>query len=250
MTKTHKLQWPHGSVDAQPKYAKPRDVNSYAYRLENVSRIYESQSPVQALRSCNLTIAEGEFVGVVGRSGSGKSTLLNLLGLLDAPSSGRMLIDGCDVSEMPDRLRTEFRRSTIGFVFQSYYLLPHRTVLDNVCLQMIYQGVRRIERNHRAMTALSRVGLDKRSSSLPSILSGGEAQRVAIARAISSEPAILLCDEPTGNLDDGNTEQITELLDELNHDGLTIVIVTHDTSVAAHARHIVRLSDGQITDHL
>lgn len=249
MSKAQGLQWSPAPVAAQPRQTERCGVYSQFYRLENVSRTYLSEPPVRALRGCNLTIVKGEFVGVVGTSGSGKSTLMNLLGLIDAPTSGRLLIDGRDVSDMPDRLRTKFRRSMIGFIFQSYHLLPNRTVVDNVCLQMIYQGIPRSERRRRAMAALSRVGLGNRSNALPSTLSGGEAQRVAIARAISGEPAVLLCDEPTGNLDEGNTEHIVELLHELNSDGLTVVLVTHDAGVAAHARHVVRVTDGQIMEH-
>jgi len=217
------------------------------YEFSRVCRTYAGAYPVHALVECDLAINAGEYVSVVGTSGSGKSTLLNLLGMIDAPTSGSMLVDGVDISELSDSARTEMRGRLIGFVFQSFHLLRHRTALENVSLPMIYQGVSRSERFGRSTMALERVGLGHRMSALPSTLSGGEAQRVAIARAVAGKPGILLCDEPTGNLDQGNTEQVMSLLEELNADGLTVVVVSHDESVARRAPRVVRVSDGVVS---
>jgi putative ABC transport system ATP-binding protein len=217
------------------------------YRLENVARIYAATPPVPALRDCDLTIRPGDYVSIVGTSGSGKSTLLNLLGLIDAPTSGRLIVAGTEVSDLSDSARTELRGRLIGFIFQSFHLLPARTAMDNVCLPMIYQRVPRSSRLSRAAAALERVGLGSRKWALPSTLSGGEAQRVAIARAVVGAPRVLLCDEPTGNLDERNSEQVVALLEELNSDGLTVVVVTHDTAIAGRARRMIRVSDGIVT---
>jgi putative ABC transport system ATP-binding protein len=217
------------------------------YELSQVTRTYAGAHPVHALVGCDLAIGAGEYVSIVGTSGSGKSTLLNLLGMIDAPTSGSMLVDGIEVSGLSDSARTEMRGRLVGFVFQSFHLLRHRTALENVSLPMIYQGVSRSERLGRSAMALERVGLAGRMSALPSTLSGGEAQRVAIARAVAGNPGIVLCDEPTGNLDQGNTEQVMSLLEELNADGLTIVVVSHDETVARRARRVVSVADGVVS---
>jgi putative ABC transport system ATP-binding protein len=217
------------------------------YEFSRVCRTYAGAYPVHALVECDLAINAGEYVSVVGTSGSGKSTLLNLLGMIDAPTSGSMLVDGVDISELSDSARTEMRGRLIGFVFQSFHLLHHRTALENVSLPMMYQGVSKSERFGRSTMTLERVGLGHRMLALPSTLSGGEAQRVAIARAVAGSPGILLCDEPTGNLDQGNTEQVMSLLEELNADGLTVVVVSHDESVARRAPRVVRVSDGVVS---
>jgi putative ABC transport system ATP-binding protein len=202
---------------------------------------------VHALRECDLVIARGEFTAVTGTSGSGKSTLLNLLGLIDTPTSGRMVVAGQDVARLRESERTELRSRTIGFVFQAYHLLSRRTLIDNVCLPMLYQRVPLRTARDRAAAALVRVGLGSRLDSIPSELSGGQAQRVAIARAVAAAPQVLLCDEPTGNLDEGSTGQVMTLLEDLNHSGLTVVVVTHDAAVAARARRIVKVSDGRVS---
>lgn len=215
-----------------------------------MTRTYAGQHPVYALLPCNLSIDAGEYVSVVGTSGSGKSTLLNLLGMIDVPTSGNILVDGVDVSDLSNSARTKMRGELIGFVFQSFHLLRYRTVLENVCLPMIYQGMSRSERVRRAISTLDRVGLSQRIDALPSTLSGGEAQRVAIARAVAGKPSILLCDEPTGNLDRSNTEQMMSLLEDLNQDGLTIIVVSHDESVANRAPRVVRVADGVVSEFL
>jgi putative ABC transport system ATP-binding protein len=191
-----------------------------------------------------VRILPGEYVTVVGPSGSGKSTFLNIAGLLDAPTTGRYLLDGLDTADLSDRERTHLRGHRIGFVFQSFHLMQHRSVLENVELGMLYQRVARAERLERARQCLDRVGLAHRISALPSRLSGGERQRVAIARALSARPALLLCDEPTGNLDTATAATILGLLDELHEQGFTIVVITHDPEVAARGSRSVTIRDG------
>lgn len=215
-----------------------------------MTRTYAGLHPVHALLACDLSIDPGEYVSIVGTSGSGKSTLLNLLGMIDVPTSGHVLVDGVDVSGLSNSARTKMRGQLIGFVFQSFHLLRYRTVLENVCLPMIYQGISRNERLRRATSTLERVGLSRRIHAVPSTLSGGEAQRVAIARAVAGTPSILLCDEPTGNLDRKNTEQVMFLLEELNRDGLTIIVVSHDEAVASRAPRVVPVIDGAVSDLL
>jgi ABC-type lipoprotein export system ATPase subunit len=216
--------------------------------LRAVARTYGSDPPVQALRGVDLAIHAGDFVAIVGPSGSGKSTLLNILGCLDRPSSGSYLVDGVDVAGLSDGERTAVRARSIGFVFQQFHLLGHRTALENVMLAELYSGGERGGRGERALAALEQVGMGHRRDFLPTKLSGGEQQRVAIARALLGTPRLLLCDEPTGNLDSANTESLLLLFDELAGQGLTLVVVTHDEDVAATARRIVRLVDGRITE--
>lgn len=212
--------------------------------LDNVTKVYRMGAvDVPALRGVTLRIPSGEFVAVMGPSGSGKSTCMNILGLLDRPSSGRCLFDGADVAALSDGARAHLRNRRLGFVFQSFNLLPRTPAIENVELPMVYAG--RFERA-RAQAMLERVGLGGRAHHLPTQLSGGEQQRVAIARALVMEPAVILADEPTGNLDTNTSEEIMALLEALNREGITIVLVTHEQDVAAHAKRIVRFRDGRI----
>jgi ABC-type lipoprotein export system ATPase subunit len=216
--------------------------------LVGVGRTYGSDPPVEALRGVDLSIERGDWVAIVGPSGSGKSTLLNLLGALDRPSSGRYLLDGVDVGALDEGERAAVRARSIGFVFQSFHLLGHRTAVENVLLAELYGGNGRNGRREHAVSALERVGMGHRLDSLPTKLSGGEQQRVAIARALMGEPRLLLCDEPTGNLDSANTEALLGLFGALSGQGLTLVVVTHDEHVAARAHRIVRIVDGRIAE--
>jgi putative ABC transport system ATP-binding protein len=217
--------------------------------LHGVGRLFEGPSPTRALAGTDLTVLRGEFVAISGSSGSGKSTLLSILGLLDTASEGSYRLAGCDVSQLRDVDRTALRGQLIGFVFQSFHLLAYRTAVENVALSSLYQRTRRKDRETAAIDALVRVGLSHRLWATPATMSGGERQRVAIARAIVNRPALLLCDEPTGNLDSINTTQVLSLLDDLNRiDGLTIVIVTHDPDVAAHAGRRIIMTDGVATE--
>ncbi|MBT8248782.1 MAG: ABC transporter ATP-binding protein [Acidimicrobiia bacterium] len=217
--------------------------------LIDVSRVFDTTPPVHALRDVNLAIADGEYVSISGPSGSGKSTLLNLLGLLDRPTSGTYLLDGIDTSDLGDRRRASVRGQRIGFVFQAFHLLNTRTVLDNVVVGQIYNRIPRNERKPRAIAALERVGLAHRIDFRPDRLSGGERQRVAIARAIAHSPSLLLCDEPTGNLDSATTEAIMALFEDLHRvDGLTLVVITHDEAVSARAPRTVNIIDGLLTE--
>ena len=199
---------------------------------------------VKALRGVTLSVAEGEYLAVTGASGSGKSTLLSILGLMDRPTSGTYLLDGVDTIELSHQQRTQLRAETIGFIFQEFHLLPQRSVLDNVAMGMLYLNPHRAEREKAACKALERVGLADRIWDDPAVLSGGERQRVAIARAIAAQRRLLLCDEPTGNLDTENSQRILEILDGLHEDGLSILIVTHDPIVANHAHRRVTIEDG------
>jgi ABC-type lipoprotein export system ATPase subunit len=229
---------PTGSHDGRPAVVE----------LRGLGRTYGSEPPVHALRGVDLTIHVGDFLAIVGPSGSGKSTLLNILGCLDRPTAGTYKIDGIDAAGLTEGERTTLRGLTIGFVFQSFHLLPHRTALENVMLAEMYGRGERDGRRERAMVALERVGMGDRAEFLPTKLSGGEQQRVAIARALLGSPKLLLCDEPTGNLDSANTESLLLLFDALGRDGLTLVVVTHDEEVAAHARRVVRMVDGRLTE--
>ncbi|MFF0478448.1 ABC transporter ATP-binding protein [Streptomyces sp. NPDC004284] len=219
-------------------------------RLESVGRVFDSEPPVRALREVDLTVRRGEHVSVVGPSGSGKSTLLNVLGLLDRPTSGAYWLDGVLTGDLGDLERTALRGSRIGFVFQSFHLLPYRTVEENVMLAETYRAPRpgrgRGTRRERAREALARVGLGHRVGFLPGRLSGGERQRVAIARALLGEPALLLCDEPTGNLDGENTESVLALFDTLQEQDMTLLVITHDDAVSARAGRRVHLRDGRL----
>jgi ABC-type lipoprotein export system ATPase subunit len=214
--------------------------------LRGISRRYGAEVPVVALRSIDLDVHPGESVAVVGASGSGKTTLLNIIGCLDRPSSGSYRLHGTDVARLGDRQRAALRSRHLGFVFQSFHLLSYRSVLENVMLAEVYSRRPRIGRDDRARAALASVGLEGRGDFLPTRLSGGERQRVAIARALLNEPELLLCDEPTGNLDSATTNGILDLLGNLRSERRTIVVITHDPGVAAWADRQVRIADGQI----
>ena len=216
--------------------------------MTGVSRVFDSTPPVHALRAVDLRIEHGEHVAIVGPSGSGKSTLLNVLGLLDRPSSGRYEFDGIDVSDLHDGRRAGLRSSSIGFVFQAFHLLSHRSALENVMMAGLYRRRTRSERRERSLDALERVGLADRAGFPPSRLSGGERQRVAVARALATDPRLLLCDEPTGNLDSVTSGTILDLFDELVESGLTMVLITHDHNVASRAGRRVEIIDGRLTE--
>ncbi len=217
--------------------------------LSGIGRTYVSgEIEVSALADVDLVVNRGEYVSIVGPSGSGKSTLLNILGLLDRPTSGSYLFEGQEVADLSETERTAVRGRRIGFVFQAFHLLSHRTVLENVTMSMLYTGVSTKERTERSRAALESVGLGHRANFTPTRLSGGERQRVAIARAIVADPAILLADEPTGNLDSKTSDAILGLFDDLRSRGLTIVMITHDASVAGRADRAVRIRDGRLTE--
>jgi len=216
--------------------------------LVGVVKEYPGTPPVRALDGVDLRVERGEYVAIVGPSGSGKSTLLNLLGALDRPTEGRVSVDGTEISGLRDRELSALRGRRIGFVFQTFNLIEGLDAIDNVGLGLIYDGVPRKTRHLRAKAALERVGLAHRAAHSPSRLSGGECQRVAIARAIVTEPALLLADEPTGNLDTRTGETIIETFDELHRDGVTIMLITHDQSIAEHIPRRVVMRDGRILD--
>jgi putative ABC transport system ATP-binding protein len=214
-------------------------------RLENLHKAYlTSAGPFPALKDVNLSIAAGEFVAIMGPSGSGKSTFMNILGCLDQPSSGHYFLDGRSVAELGKDELALLRNRTIGFVFQGYNLLQRMSLLDNVALPLIYCGLEHEERRQRAQLLLAKVGLSDKADSLPNQISGGQQQRVAIARALVNHPRLILADEPTGNLDSHTSEEIMVLFEELNREGITVVLVTHEPDIAQHAKRQVRFLDG------
>ena len=216
-------------------------------RIENLKKIYKiGTQQVNALDGVSLSIYENEYVAIMGPSGSGKSTMMNILGCLDSPSSGTYILNGTDVSKMDDSDLAEVRNKEIGFIFQSFNLLPRYTSLDNVALPLIYAGIPKIERNKKASQALESVGLSDRMDHKPNELSGGQRQRVAVARALINDPSIILADEPTGNLDTKTSIDIMNLFEQIFNNGNTVIVVTHEEDIAKYARRIIRLRDGKI----
>ncbi len=214
--------------------------------LENVTKVYQmGKVEVLALQGITLNIERGEMLAIIGASGSGKSTLMNIIGCLDKPTEGRYLLEGSDINRLNDNKLAEIRSKKLGFVFQEYNLLSRASAVANVELPLVYGNGR--NRRKRALEALERVGLAGRSNHKPTELSGGEQQRVAIARALVNNPALILADEPTGNLDSANTDQIIALFRQLNQEGITVVLVTHEMDIAEQTRRIIRLYDGKIT---
>ena len=218
--------------------------------LRNVYKIYSEglESEVRALDGVSLEVERGEFVAVVGQSGSGKSTMMNVLGCLDIPTRGTYLLGGTDVRELTDKELSHIRNKQIGFIFQQYNLIQNLTVLENVELPLIYQGIDPIDRRELAMEALGRVGLADRAQHKPTQMSGGQQQRVAIARAISTHPPIIMADEPTGALDSRTGHEVLGFLQQLNKEGSTVILITRDNGIAATARRVVRLADGRIIE--
>ena len=242
--------------DAQPDGSRPRGpipilavrrlVKTYGHgdaAVHALSGPYDAEGKEQGI---DLTIHQGDFVAIMGSSGSGKSTLMNILGCLDAPTSGRYLLDGIDVGHLDESQLSLVRNRKIGFIFQSFNLVPRTTALAQVELPLAYAGVKAAERRRRALAALSMVGLADRADHRPNELSGGQQQRVAVARALVTAPAMLLADEPTGNLDSRSTDDVLAIVDRLNASGRTIVLITHEDEVARHAKRVIRLVDGQV----
>ncbi len=223
---------------------------SHLVELRDIYKIYGEglESEVRALDGVSLTIGKGEFVAVVGQSGSGKSTMMNVLGCLDIPTYGEYLLDGTNVQDLSDKALSRIRNKQIGFIFQQYNLIQSLTVLENVELPLIYQGIDPIDRRDMAMEALERVGLAGRTKHHPTEMSGGQQQRVAIARAIATHPPIIMADEPTGALDSRTGLEVLEFLRVLNKEGSTVILITHDNGIAATARRVVRLSDGKVVE--
>lgn len=216
-------------------------------QLKDIQRQFPlGEETIQVLKGINLTIEKGDYVALMGPSGSGKSTLMNILGCLDTPSSGSYILNGKDVSKMSDDELAEIRNKEIGFIFQTFNLLPRTTALDNVALPMVYAGYSKAERQQRAKEVLTQVQLDNRMDHHPNQLSGGQRQRVAVARALVNKPSIILADEPTGNLDTKTSIEIMQLFEEIHKQGNTIILVTHEEDIAAYAKRIIRLRDGLV----
>jgi len=222
-------------------------MNKTIIRIEDIEKHYQvGTQVVKALNGVSLSIEKGEYVAIMGPSGSGKSTLMNLIGALDTPTAGRYILNGTNVSQMSDDQLAEIRNREIGFVFQTFNLLPRYSALDNVVLPLIYGGVSKEDRYHRGEAALQNVGLSDRMTHKPNELSGGQRQRVAVARALVNNPSLILADEPTGNLDSKTSVDIMRLFEDIHKAGNTIVLVTHEEDIAQHARRVVRLRDGVV----
>jgi ABC-type lipoprotein export system ATPase subunit len=236
--------------EARPA-ARPRlaTVDAPVVELRQISRTYGSDPPVHALRGVDLRVERGDAIAIVGPSGSGKSTLLNIVGCLDRPTSGTYLIDGNDTATLAEGELSALRGRLVGFVFQTFNLLAHRTVLENVMLAEVYLGRPREGRRERAMAALERVGIEQRADFPPTKLSGGQQQRVAIARALMGSPSLLLCDEPTGNLDSVNSASVLGLFEDLVNEGMTMLLITHEEAVAKRMRRRTSITDGRLTEH-
>jgi len=217
--------------------------------LQNIFKdYYQDKLVVPVLKDVSLQVEEGEYVAIMGPSGSGKTTLMNIIGCLDRPTSGSYELDGIDVLQLKDKELSDVRLNSIGFVFQSFQLMPRESALDNVCLPLIYAGIKKKERHEMGMAALARVGLADRADFKPTQLSGGQKQRVAIARAMVNNPKVLLADEPTGALDSKSGHQVMELFRKLNEEGVTIVMITHDMNVGMEANRMVHIIDGMISE--
>lgn len=226
------------------------EVTVVILKLEHIYKDYiQGKMTVPVLKDVSLYVEEGEYVAIMGPSGSGKSTLMNIIGCLDLPTSGSYELAGSDVLSLNENKLADLRLGTIGFVFQNFQLLPRMSALENVALPLVYAGVRKKVRRERAREALVRVGLEERTSFNPTQLSGGQKQRVAIARAMVNKPKILLADEPTGALDSKSSAQVMELFQKLNEEGVTVVMITHDPGIAHHAKRIVDIFDGEISEH-
>jgi len=220
---------------------------SHVIEIRNIIRDFPlGQETVHVLKGIDLDIERGDYIAIMGPSGSGKSTLMNLLGCLDTPTSGSYILNGRDVSKMSDDELAEIRNNEIGFVFQTFNLLPRTTALENVALPMIYAGISKKERTQRAEEVLEDVGLADRMDHKPNQLSGGQRQRVAVGRALVNKPSIILADEPTGNLDSKTSEEIMDLLNEIHRNGNTVIVVTHEEDIAAKAHRVIRLIDGMV----
>ncbi|MFC4008698.1 ABC transporter ATP-binding protein [Nonomuraea purpurea] len=227
----------------------PEPRKAPVLRVRDLVKEYgEGDAKVRALRGVNLDVERGDYVAIMGASGSGKSTLMNILGCLDIPTSGTYLIDGADVGRLNEHQLAILRNRRVGFVFQSFNLIPRMSALANVELPLVYGGIGQAERRERAMAALEQVGLTDRVHHEPNQLSGGQQQRVALARALAHQPALLLADEPTGNLDTASTGDVLQILDRLSESGRTIVLITHEDDVSAHAKRVIRLVDGEIVE--
>ncbi|MBR2471116.1 MAG: ABC transporter ATP-binding protein [Clostridia bacterium] len=224
---------------------------THLIELQNIFKIYsDGDSEIRALDDVSLTIDKGEFVAIVGSSGSGKSTCMNMIGCLDVPTSGKYFLNGTDVSSMTDDEQAKIRNQMIGFIFQQYNLIPKLNLLENVELPLIYRGLPAAKRREMAEISLERVGLIDRKNKYPSQLSGGQQQRVSIARALAGNPPLILADEPTGALDSRTGREVLEFIKELNAEGNTIVLITHDNSIAAQAKRTIRIADGKIISDL
>ncbi len=222
---------------------------SHLIELKNAYKIYNpGENEVRALDGVDLEIDSGDFVAIVGHSGSGKSTLMNMLGLLDVVTSGTYILNGKDVSDMDDDELSRIRNLEIGFIFQGFNLIPSLTAQGNVELPLIYRGMKAEQRHELSEAALKRVGLEKRMEHLPNQMSGGQQQRVAIARAVAAKPPVILADEPTGNLDSNSGKEVMRIINELWAEGRTIILITHDDSIAETAHRVIRISDGKIVD--